>query len=104
MHGGEPEHKMDYYRYLNGFFYKVAADNGLDIIKIYSNTGYGTTFASLTNQFLIRKIVESNWIIKITLFVISPLIFVFTNLIGFLIDLSPDPRFSTRFHVKFKKI
>jgi ubiquinone/menaquinone biosynthesis C-methylase UbiE len=104
MHGGEPEHRMDYCRYLNGFFYKVAADNCLDIVEIYSNTGYGTTFASLTNQFLIRKIIESNWIVKIILFPISPLVFFVSNTLGFLIDTSPDARFSTRFHVKFRKV
>ncbi len=103
MHGGEPEHRMDFYRYLNGFFYKVAADNDLDIVEIYNNTGYGTTLASLTNQFLIRKIVESNWVSKAMLFLLAPFVFLASNIVGFLIDLSPDKRFSTRFHVKFRK-
>lgn len=103
MHGGEPEHRMDYCRYLNGFFYKVAEDNGMDVVEIYSNTGYGTTFASLTNQFLIRRMFESHLLVRVLLLITSPFIFLISNIVGYFIDVHPDQRFATRFHVKLKK-
>jgi SAM-dependent methyltransferase len=103
MHGGEPDHKFDHFRYLNGFFYTRADANGLEVDKIYTNTGYGTTMASMTNQWVIRRIMESNVIAKAIFFILSPFIFAFTNVCGFLIDLNPDKRFATRFHVVLRK-
>lgn len=103
MHGGEPEHKLDFFRYLNGFFYERAKKNDLEVMKIYNNTGFGTTLASLTNQWVIRRIIESNIIAKIIFFIFSPFIFLFTNITGFIIDIFPDKRFATRFHIILEK-
>jgi len=104
MHGGEPSYKFDYFRYLNGFFYEVAKKNNLEVVKIYSNTGYGTTMASLTNQWIIRRIMESNILTRILFLIFAPFIFILTNLLGLVIDIFPDNRFATRFHVILKKI
>lgn len=103
MHGGEPDHKFDHFRYLNGFFYTRAAENNLEVDTIHTNTGYGTTMASLTNQWLIRRIVESNIVVKGIFFILSPFVFLTANIIGFLIDINPDKRFATRFHVVLRK-
>ena len=103
MHGVEPNHKFDYFRYANGFFYGIAEKYNLKLNKIYNNTGFGTTFASLTNQWLIQRIKESNTLFKLFILVFSPFLFTFTNLIGLLIDLNPDKRFATRFYAVLEK-
>lgn len=103
MHGGEPLHKMDFFRYLNGFFYAVAEKNNLEVFKIYSNTGCGAAVSSITNQWVIRKIIESRLLTKIIFLLVSPFVFLLTNIIGFFIDISPDKRFSTHFHVVLTK-
>jgi len=103
MHGGEPDHKMDFHRYLNGFFYNIAKQNNVGVVEIYSNTGAGTTIACIVNQWLIRRISESNLFIKSVLFLISPCIFFIMNLLGYLVDIRPDKRFANRFHVAIKK-
>lgn len=97
------EHKMDYFRYTGDFFEMIAEENGLKLIKKYSNTGYGTTMGENTNQWLIRRVVEGPLILRPLLLVISPLVFLCTNLIGWLIDLNPDIRFSIRYHIIFQK-
>lgn len=104
MHGGEPNHSMDYFRYTNGFFCKIAKQNVLKVIDIYNNTGFGTTLATLTNSWVIRRIIESNILVKTILFILSPIIFSLTNIIGLLIDIYPDKRFATRWHVVLQKI
>jgi len=103
MHGGEPLHKMDFCRYCNGFFYMIAEKNNLEVSEIYSNTGYGSAVCSITNSWVIRRIVESNLVIKIVFLLFSPFIFLLSNVIGFLIDISPDKRFSIHFHVTLIK-
>lgn len=103
MHGGEPKHKLDFYRYTNGFFYFIAQKNNLKLKKIYSNTGYGTTFASLTNQWLIQRIYESKLPSKIPFIIFSPFIFAASNIIGLMIDKKPDIRFATRFYIILEK-
>lgn len=97
-------HHLDYLRYTDNFFRKISKANNLKLVKIYSNTGYGTTFASLTNQWLIRRILGSSIILKVFLLIISPLIFFITNTIGFIIDFKPDKDFATRFHVIMQKL
>ena len=97
-------HHSDYFRYTYNFFNRISKENNLKLLKIYSNTGFGTTFASLTNQWLILCILKSNIAVKIILLLLSPFIFFFTNTVGFLIDLKPDKNFSTRFHVIMKKL
>lgn len=103
MHGKEPNHDLDYFRYSYGFFHKIAKINDFKLIKLYSNTGFGTTFASLSNQWLIQRILKSNIFIKIPLLFFSPLIFFLTNIFGFLVDIKPDNSFATRFHVIMQK-
>lgn len=103
MHGGEPDHPLDFFRYANGFFYMAAEKNNLKVVKIYANTGFGTTCASLTNQWIIRRIFESNSITKTIFFLLSPFVFLLSNSIGAIIDLIPDTRFATRFHVIMQK-
>lgn len=96
-------HYLDSLRYTYNFFYAIAKANKLKVIEIYSNTGFGTTFASLTNQWLIRCILKSNLVIKIILLTASPVVFFMTNIIGFLLDIKPDKDFATRFHVIMRK-
>ncbi len=103
VHGGEPEYKLDFFRYSNGFFYRVAKKNRLKLVKIYSNTGFGTTFASLTNQWFIQNITQSSLLVKIFLILLSPILFTSTNIIGYLIDINPDKRFATRFYIVLEK-
>lgn len=103
MHGGEPNHEMDYFRYANGFFYRVAKQNNLKITGIYCNAGFGTTCATLVNSWVIRRIMESNIATKIILFIFSPVIFFIANLFGFLADIYPDKRFATRWHIVLQK-
>lgn len=96
-------HHLDYFRYTYNFFDNLLKVNDLKLIELYSNTGYGTTFASLTNQWIIQCILKSNVVVKSLLFFVSPLVFLWTNTIGFLIDLKPDKNFATRFHVIMQK-
>ena len=103
MHGGEPDHKLDYYRYAKGFFFYTAKTNNLKVVKIFSNTGFGTTQASLTNQWFISCTRRSPLILKLFLLILSPIVFFITNIMGLLIDIKPDTRFSTRFHVMLRK-
>lgn len=103
VNGGEPEHRMDYYRFVCGFFYKISEQFNLKIIDIFSNIGLGTSVAEMVNQWVILRIRESSWILKVILFVLSPLIFFVNNVVGLLVGLKPDRRFATRFHVIFKK-
>lgn len=103
MHGGEPNHYLDYFRYAYGFFNKVAKINNFKIVEIYSNTGFGTTFASLTNQWLIQCVSKSNIFIKVCLLLCCPIVFFLTNIFGCLIDIKPDKHFATRFHVIMQK-
>lgn len=103
IHGGEPYHKLDYFRYMPGFFYEIAYRNKLKIKLLYSNTGIGTTVAQMINQWLILRIRESHIIFKILYLSISIFIFPLTNIVGLLIDIKPDPRFATRYHVVLQK-
>ena len=103
IHGREPEHREDFYRYANGFYYYVAEKYGFTVEKILSNTGFGTSATSMANQWLIRRIMESNILIRLICLLVSPLFFLINNLLGIIIDVSPDPRFPNRFHVVLKK-
>ena len=97
------EHTMDYRRFTDQFFPMIAEQNKLKIKLIYRNTGFGTTFAVLANQWLIRRIIEGPLLLRPVLFVISPFYFTWNNVVGWLIDLKPDVRFATRYHVVFRK-
>lgn len=98
------EHKMDYYRYTGDFFDFIAKENNLKLTKLYSNTGFGTTCAVMANQWLVRRIMEGPLVLRPFLLLIAPIYFCFYNLVGLLIDVRPDTRFATRYHVVFKKL
>jgi len=102
-HDDEPRYKDDYFRYGPGFFYNVAQKNNLDVVALYHNTGFGTATASITNQFVVRKIFESNYLVRVVFLFTSPFIFFIMNSIGFIIDIHPDVRFTTNFHVKMRR-
>ncbi len=103
MHGGEPDHKMDYFRYGNGFFYDIAEKTNMQVERIYSNTGIGTTITVMFNQWLILLFGNQVRHKLLASFVFSPVFFV-TNIVGYLIDLRPDQRFTTRMYVVLKKL
>ncbi|HPD73699.1 MAG TPA: class I SAM-dependent methyltransferase [bacterium] len=103
MHGGEALHKKDFFRFTNGFFYKVAEDNNLEVVEIYNNTGVGTSVAQMLNHKMILMIEAGNLAIKILLVLIAPLYFFANNVLGLIIDVVPDKRFATRFHIIFRK-
>lgn len=104
MHGGENvNHRMDFFRYAKGFFYSLSERYPLDVVGILHNTGFGTTGASLLNQYVVRRIVEGNIFVKIFLTPVAPFLFFLSNSIGYLLDIYPDERFATRFHIVLKK-
>ena len=104
MHGGEPTHNKDFFRYCHGFFYRIAELNNLEVKEIFSNTGLGTTMSALINQWVIRRIQESGLLIgRIICILFAPLVFLITNIAGYMVDLKPDKRFATRFHVIFER-
>jgi len=104
MHGQEPDHKLDYYRFSFGFFYKIAKDRGLKVEHIICNTGMGTTVSLLINQWFTRHMIETGKISRIFYFIIAIVLFPLTNIFGYLFDITPDIRFATRFYVIYKKI
>lgn len=103
MHGGEPDHRWDFHRYTFGFFHEIARKHNLKVVVLYSNTGYGTTFASMTNQYYIQRIFEAGILLKFLFLLLAPFIFMTTNVVGYILDINPDLRFSTRFHVLYRK-
>lgn len=103
MHGGEPSHEKDFFRYTNGFFYKIANDNNLELVEIYSNTGIGSTISLILNSKMILSIKAFGILFKAFLLLLSPFFFFITNIVGYLVDLAADKRFATRFHIIFKK-
>lgn len=103
LHGGEPDHRMDYFRYSKGFFFDVAKRHNFKVREIYSNTGLGTSGAVAVNQWLILKIRESNPLLRALLIIVSIPVFLVANIIGYLIDTAPDERFSTHWHVILAK-
>lgn len=103
MHGKEPEHKMDYYRYSLGFFFDICKKFNLKLEKVICNTGMGTTVASIINQWFIRQIAELPLVFKWIYSIVGFICFPISNCIGYFIDLRPDIRFATRIHVVMKK-
>ena len=98
------EHKMDFRRFTGDYFQMIADKNKLKLVSKYSNTGYGTTMAVISNQWMVRRIIEGPLLLRPILLVISPLYFLLMNLAGWLIDLKPDVRFATRYHIVYKKL
>ena len=103
IHGIEPRHLSDYFRYMPGFFHEIAKRNELKINLLYSNTGIGTTVAEMINQWFILQIREGFFIKKMFLFFLAIFIFPITNIGGFIIDIHPDNRFCTRYHIILEK-
>jgi SAM-dependent methyltransferase len=97
------EHKMDFFRYTGGFFEMVADNNGMKLENKYSNTGYGTTMAVLTNQWIVRRVMEGPIVLRPFLLLLSPFIFIIMNVLGLLIDMKPDVRFANRYHIIMRK-
>ncbi len=101
-HGGV---KNDFQRFTKGGFHRLAKVAGFKIVNISTYSYFGTTFSSLVNQYVIRKIVEGKLFVKIILLPLSPLIFLFTNILGYAIDsFDKDERFAERYHVVMRKI
>ncbi len=103
VHGGEPDHKEDFFRYAPGFFYDQAEKQGLVVEKVFTNTGAGTSLSTLFNAWLIRRMFESWFLVRGVAVVFSPILFLVSNTLGWLIDLTPDKRFPTRYHVLLSK-
>lgn len=104
LHGDPPEFKHDYMRFGNGLYYLIAQKYDLRLIGIESNTGLGTTMAAFVSHYLSTKIQNSNNIlvkVLISTFLIPTALLL--NMAGYIIDLDPDTKFSSRFHVIYKK-
>ena len=100
---GTPE--KDYWRIAKGGFYELARTYGFKIEFIYANAFLGSTIASAINGYVIRKIFEGNIATKILMFILSPFIFLSTNLCGYLLDhIDKDDRFSPTYYVSMKKL
>lgn len=96
---------FDYFRYTKSCLTLLGKKHGLRAVSIHTRSFFGTSMAAGTNQFVIRKIMEKNWLVKLLLFPFSPFIFFVTNTAGLLIDtLDKDMRYATRFHAVLKKI
>jgi len=103
VHGIGNNHAYDFFRYMPGFFFEIGNKYNFQIDKVYFNTGLGTTFAQMTNQYLIEKIRSSHVFLKIPLLIAALVYFPISNVTGYLIDLNPDIRFSNRYFVKLRK-
>lgn len=100
-----PNKESDFFRILPGGYVEIALLNGLSVDSVETNSGFGTTIAVLVNQYLIRIFLEQKKIIsKIVISLFLPLIFVFINIFGWLIDsLGVDERFATRYLIILRK-
>ncbi|MFH1833028.1 MAG: methyltransferase domain-containing protein [Candidatus Levyibacteriota bacterium] len=101
-HGGI---ELDFQRFTKGGFIVIAKKTGFKIISIKASSYFGTTISMLINQYVIRKIMEKNIFVKISLLLFSPFIFTLSNSLGYIIDcVDHDDRFSPHYHVIMKKI
>lgn len=103
MHGREPDHRLDYYRYSLGFFHLVCSKYRLNLERIVCNTGMGTSVSSMINQWLVRRIIESPLSVKWLYCLLAVICFPLSSCIGYVIDLKPDIRFATRLHIVMRK-
>jgi SAM-dependent methyltransferase len=103
VHGGEPNHRFDFFRYMPGFFAEVAERNGFVVKRLYANTGVGTSVAQMVNQWIILKVRESSFPFQLVWLLVAGGVFPVMNVLGWIIDLKPDTRFATRFHVVLQK-
>lgn len=96
---------FDYFRYTKSGLTTLAEESGFKVKSIFAKSFFGTTLAAMVNGYVIRKIVESGVLVKSVLFICSPFIFIFTNVLDFLIDsIDHDERFATNFHVILAKL
>ena len=96
---------FDYFRYTKSCLTLLGKKYKLQKVSISTESYFGTTIAAATNQYVIRKIMEGQIIIKVLLFPLSPFIFFITNILGLFIDsVDHDERYATRFHVVLRRI
>lgn len=103
IYRAHPDFESDFSRFLPGAYKQMASINGFVLEECYANSGIGGTCASLINQYVVRRFVETNNFLKYFILPISPVVFITTNLIGLVMDIRPDTRFATRFLVVLRK-
>lgn len=103
LYRAHPDFESDFSRFLPGAYRQMASINGLVLEEWHANSGIGGTCASLINQYVIRQFIETNSLFKYFFLPILPIVFITTNLIGFVMDIRPDIRFATRFLIVLKK-
>lgn len=103
MHGQEPDHRLDYFRYSLGFFHLVSTKYKLKLERVVCNTGMGTSVALMINQWLVKTIIENPFWLKVPFFLCAIICFPVNNCIGYIIDAKPDVRFATRLHIVLRK-
>lgn len=90
----------DFHRFTISALKKLCEDHGLLAKRVFTYSYYGTAMAALTNQYVVRKIAEGNTLVKVVFFLVCPLIFLYTNIVGFIIDsIDHDERFSSHYHL-----
>ena len=100
-----PSEDLDFFRYTRGGLRNLAVDSGFHVDKLVTFSYAGTAAASLVNQFVVRRILESGITSKIIFLLTCPFLFTFSNLIGFTLDqIYRDERFAARYHVVFQKV
>lgn len=100
FHGEE----YDFFRYTKKGLATLAENAGFKTKKIFTYCYFGTTIASMTNQFIVRKILEGNILTKILFILIGLFLFPSMNMLGWIIDsVYPDTRFPTRYHAVLVK-
>lgn len=96
---------FDYFRYTKSCLTLLGKKHNLKAVSIDTRSYFGTSMAAGINQYVIRKIMEKNWLVKIPVFLCSPFIFFLTNSVGWIIDqLDHDIRYATRFHAAFRRV
>lgn len=96
---------FDYFRYTKSCLTLLGKKHGLKAVSIRTKSFFGTSLAAGVNQYVIRKIMEKNLLVKVPLLLLSPVIFFTTNVTGYVIDsVDRDERYATRFHAVFRKV
>lgn len=96
---------FDYHRFTISALKKLCRDHGLKADRIFTYSYFGTAVAAFVNQYTVRKIAEGNLLVKIIFFILSPFIFLLTNIVGFIIDtFDHDERFAAHYHLVATKL
>lgn len=100
-----PDTSSDFFRILPGGYAAIAEKCGLKMEQVFANTGVGGSCAALINQKIIRVYDETeSSSLKRLLLLLMPLVFIFSNLFGLLLDgKNPDIRFASRFLIVLRK-